>query len=163
MTTVTAAKPSWLTYGAIIFASLAVAYMGAQISIGSEDAWYAGLNKASLTPPDWVFGVVWPVLYVLMAVSAILVRRAAGSFEACSKSLGLFFAQLIPNLAWSYAFFGFSQPMLALLIIATLWVMILAMIASFRRWSQRAAWLQLPYLIWISFAAYLNAFIVAAN
>lgn len=163
MTTATAAKPSWLTYGAILLATIAVAYLGGQISTGSDDAWYAGLNKAPLTPPDWVFAVVWPVLFILMAAGAIMVRRAAGSFEVASKSLGLYFAQLIPNLGWSYAFFGFSQPTLALLILATLWVMILAMIASFWRWSRRAAWLQLPYLIWVSFAGYLNGFIVAAN
>ena len=163
MTTVTAAKPSWLTYGAIILATVAVAYLGAQISTGSDDAWYASLNKDPLTPPDWVFAVVWPVLFILMAAGAIMGRRAAGSYEAASGALGLYFAQLIPNLAWSYAFFGFSQPTLALLILLTLWVMIIAMMASFWRWSRRAAWLQLPYLIWTSFAGYLNAFIVAAN
>ena len=163
MTMATAAKPSWLTYGAILLATGAVAWLGAQISIGSDDAWYAGLNKAPLNPPDWVFGVVWPVLFILMAVGAIMVRHAAGSYEASSGALGLYFAQLMPNLAWSYAFFGFSQPTLALLILLTLWVMIIAMMASFWRWSRRAAWLQLPYLIWISFAGYLNGFIVAAN
>lgn len=163
MTTATAARPSWLTYGAIIAAVLGVAYLAGQISTGSDDAWYAMLNKAPLNPPDIAFAIVWPSLFLLMAVGAILVRRSAGSFEAGSGALGLFFAQLIPNISWSYAFFGFQQPALALIILGTLWLMIAAMIAGFWRWSRLAAYLQLPYLAWVSFAAYLNGYVVVAN
>lgn len=163
MTTATAARPSWLTYGMILIAVIATAALGGMVSGGSDDAWYAGLEKSPLNPPDIAFAIVWPALFTLMVIGAIMVRRAAGSFEAASSALGLFFAQLIPNLAWSYAFFGFQQPLLSLFVIATLWVMIVAMIASFWRWSRLAAWLQLPYLAWVSIAAYLNGFIVAAN
>jgi len=163
MTTATAARPSWLTYGAIIASVLGVAYLAGRVSAGSEDAWYASLEKAPLNPPDIAFAIVWPTLFLLMAIGAILVRRSAGSFEAASGALGLFFAQLIPNMGWSYAFFGFQQPALALIILGTLWLMIAAMIASFWRWSRLAAYLQLPYLTWVSFAAYLNGYVVAAN
>ncbi|MEL6662697.1 MAG: TspO/MBR family protein, partial [Pseudomonadota bacterium] len=103
MTTATAARPSWLTYGAIIASVMGVAYLAGQVSAGSEDAWYASLEKAPLNPPDIAFAIVWPTLFLLMAVGAILVRRSAGSFEAASGALGLFFAQLIPNMGWSYA------------------------------------------------------------
>ncbi|MEM1104965.1 MAG: TspO/MBR family protein [Pseudomonadota bacterium] len=163
MTTATAARPSWLTYGAIIAAVSLVAYLAGGISAGSDDAWYAGLNKAPLNPPDIAFAIVWPTLFLLMAAGAILVRRRAGSFQAASGALGLFFAQLIPNMGWSYAFFGFQQPGLAMILLVTLWLIIAAMIASFWRWSRLAAYLQLPYLAWVSFAAYLNGFVVAAN
>ena len=163
MTTATAARPSWLTYGAIIASVMGVAYLAGQVSAGSEDAWYASLEKAPLNPPDIAFAIVWLTLFLLMAIGAILVRRSAGSFEAASGALGLFFAQLIPNMGWSYAFFGFQQPALALIILGTLWLMIAAMIASFWRWARLAAYLQLPYLTWVSFAAYLNGYVVAAN
>ena len=94
MTTATAAKPSWLTYGAILLATIAVAYLGAQISTGSDDAWYSSLNKTPLTPPDWMFALVWPLLYILMAAGAFMVRRAAGSYEAASGALGEFGATI---------------------------------------------------------------------
>lgn len=133
------------------------------VSSGSDDAWYAALNKSALNPPDITFAIVWPILFLLMAVGAIMVRSAAGSFQAAAPALGLFFSQLIANLGWSFAFFGFQEPLLALLFLITLWVMIIAMISAFRRWSRRTAWLQAPYLVWVTFAGYLNTFIVLAN
>lgn len=163
MSAITAARPSWVTYGLILLATLAVASLGGAVSGGSDDAWYAALEKSPLTPPDIAFAIVWPILFVLMAAGAIMVRSAAGSYQAAAPALGLYFAQLIPNLGWSYAFFGFHEPLLALFILITLLVILIAMVTAFRRWSRRAAWLQAPYLIWVSFAGYLNAFIVGAN
>ena len=163
MSAITAARPSWVTYGLIILATAIVAWLGAGMSNGSDDAWYGALNKSPLNPPYMTFAIVWPILFVLMAAGAIMVRSAAGSFQAAAPALGLFFAQFIPNLGWSYAFFGFNEALLALFILLALWVMIASKIAAYWRWSRRAAWLQAPYLIWVTFAGYLNAFIVGAN
>ena len=163
MSAITAARPSWVTYGLIIGTTLAVLILSGSMSAGSDNAWYAALNKSPLNPPDVLFAVVWPVLFLLMAFGAILVRSAAGTYQAAAPALGLYFAQLIPNLGWTYAFFGFQEPLLALFFLLTLWMMIIAMINAFRRWSRRAAWLQAPYLVWVTFAGYLNAFIVGAN
>ena len=109
------------------------------------------------------FAIVWPVLYVLMALGAIGVRLRAGSFRAASAALGIFFVQLGVNLSWSWVFFGFHQPLAALAILLILWLLIVTMIVAFWRHARGPAMMQLPYLAWVSFAGYLNAYIVLAN
>ena len=148
---------------AIIVLTLAVAALGGLVSGGSQDPWYANLEKAPYNPPDQAFGIVWPILYALMALSAILVRLKAKSFARASAALGVFFTQLAVNLSWSWIFFGFQQPLIALIVIAVLWLLIVLMIRAFARHSIIAAVLQVPYLCWVSFAAYLNGYIVFAN
>ncbi len=156
-------RTSPLVYALIVLAVIAAAAMGAIVSGGSDNAWYKALAKPRGTPPDLAFAIVWPVLFTLMAVSALLVARRAGSWAGASRPLGLFFAQLIPNLGWSWAFFGFRQPELAIVLLVALWLMILAMMLEFARHSRLAAWLQLPYLAWVSFAGWLNAGIIWLN
>lgn len=148
---------------AIIVLTILVAALGGLVSGGSQDPWYVSLDKAPLTPPGWAFGVVWPILYALMAGGAVLVRLKAKSFARASAALGLFFTQLAVNLSWSWVFFGFHQPLIALIVIATLWLLIILMIRAFARHSIVAAVMQVPYICWVSFAAYLNGFIVFAN
>ena len=80
---------------AIAVVTAATSGLGAAVSGGSEDVWYLALEKPGLTPPDIMFAVVWPILFVLMALGAVLVRMSAGSFAACSAALGLYFTQLI--------------------------------------------------------------------
>ena len=140
-----------------------VAGLGAVVSGGSEDVWYAALTKPPLNPPDIAFAIVWPVLYVLMALGAVIVRISAGSIAAASGALGLFFTQLAVNLSWSWLFFGFHQVALALVALVGLWVLIAAMIARFARHSLAAAILQAPYLLWVTFAGYLNGSILILN
>ena len=147
----------------IILLTVAVAGLGAVVSGGSDDPWYAALDKAPYNPPDIAFGIVWPVLYSLMAVGAILVRLKAGSFVLASAALGIYFTQLAVNLSWSWLFFAFQAPLIALIIIGVLWLLIALMIRAFARRSVIAAVFQVPYLLWVSFAAYLNAYIVFAN
>jgi len=147
----------------IIAVTMATAALGGYVSGGSDDSWYAALNKPNLTPPDITFAIVWPVLFVLMALGAILVRVKAGSFAAASSPLGLYFTQLALNLSWSWAFFGFHRVSMALVILAALWLMIIAMMRAFAKHSIAAAVLQLPYIIWVSFAGYLNGSIYALN
>jgi tryptophan-rich sensory protein len=119
------------------------------------DGWYRTLDKPSWTPPDYVFGPVWTILYILMAVAAWLVCRPAG-FKAAAVPLTLFGFQLLLNVAWSWIFFKLHQPGWAFFEITLLWIAILATIASALRHSKTAAWLLVPYLAWVSFAAVLN-------
>jgi benzodiazapine receptor len=119
------------------------------------DAWYASLHKPSWNPPAWVFGPVWTLLYTMMAVSAWLVWRRGG-FALQRGALSLFLAQLALNAAWTPLFFGLHLPGLAFVDIALLWLGIVATIAAFRRVHRGAAWLLVPYLLWVSFASVLN-------
>ena len=156
-------RPATLTVFLIAIMTAATAGLGAAVSGGSEDVWYFALEKPGLTPPDIIFAVVWPILFVLMAIAAILVRVKAGSFEACSAALGLYFTQLALNLSWSWLFFGFHEVLIAMIVLAALWLMILAMMRAFAKHSPAAAILQIPYLLWVSFAGYLNGSILMLN
>lgn len=156
-------RPAFITVLIIILVTAATAGLGALVSGGDSDPWYAALNKPDLNPPGQVFGIVWPILFTLMALGAVLVRVKAGSFAAASSALGLYFTQLAVNLSWSWFFFGFQQILLALVALVVLWLLIAAMIRSFAKHSWAAAILQLPYLIWVSFAGYLNASILLLN
>lgn len=125
---------------------------GAQFMPGD---WYAALRKPSWNPPGWVFGPVWTVLYFSMALSAWLIWRRGGFFRN-ALPLGLFLFQLVANALWSWFFFGRHRPDLAFADITVLWLGIAACILVFRRRSATAAWLLVPYLAWVSFAAVLN-------
>jgi tryptophan-rich sensory protein len=144
--------------GAAILASV----LGGSVSGGETDPWYQALDKSPLNPPGFVFGVVWSTLYTLMALGAYLVWRRAG-WRGGARALALYFAQLVANLGWSVLFFGLRQPVAALADLVLLWVLIALMIAAFWHHSRVAAQLQLPYLAWVTFAGYLNGYIVVAN
>ena len=118
--------------------------------------WYAELERPVFTPPDWLFGPVWTLLYLLMGVAAWRVWRIAG-WDGARLALSVFLLQLLLNALWSVLFFGLQSPGLALLEILFLWVAIVATIGLFARIDWGAAVLLLPYLLWVSFAAILNA------
>ena len=153
----------WLAWAVIFIATFAVAGLGGMVSSGASDPWYQALDKAPGTPPGFVFGVVWPILYTLMALGAGWVWTVGGGWGPASRPLTLFFAQLAPNLAWSWLFFGLHQAAAALATIAVLWVLVALMIREFWKVSRFAGMIQIPYLLWLSFAAYLNAWIVFNN
>ena len=132
--------------------SFAAGWIGSQYMPG---AWYAALTKPAWNPPSSVFGPVWTVLYVLMAVAAWLVWRRTG-FTGGGLALPLFLAQLVLNALWSYLFFGIHRPDLALLEIVVLWAAILWVTLLFWRKVPLAGVLMLPYLAWVGFAACLN-------
>ena len=150
-------------YIIIVAVTALVSALGGMMSGGSRDGWYAALEKAPYNPPDIAFAIVWPVLYVLMAVGATIVVAKAGGLRPAGRAMGLFFTQLALNLGWSWLFFRFHQPVWSLIDLIALWILIIAMIGAFWRWSKIAALIQIPYLVWVSFAAYLNGFIVYAN
>ncbi|MEO0451753.1 MAG: TspO/MBR family protein [Pseudomonadota bacterium] len=156
-------RPATLVTIAIALMTAATAGLGAAVSGGSEDVWYFALEKPGLTPPDIIFAIIWPILFVLMALGAILVRVEAGSFGACSAALGLYFFQLALNLSWSWLFFGFHEVLVSMVVLVALWLAIALMIRAFARHSKAAAIMQIPYLLWISFAGYLNLSILLLN
>ena len=131
--------------------------LGSLFTAGSVATWYVTLARPSFSPPNWVFGPVWGLLYLFMAVAAFLVWKKRG------KGLTLFWAQLFLNALWSPLFFGLQNPLLALLDIALLWILILLTTVFFFRTSRVSGTLMLPYLAWVSFASILNAAIVLLN
>lgn len=124
--------------------------------------WYTSLDKPSWTPPSWVFGPAWSLLYLLMGISVWQVWREVGARSAMVPLI-LFGIQLVLNIAWPGLFFGLRSPGVALIEIVLLWCAILATIIAFWRRSAPAGWLMLPYLAWVSFAAVLNLTIWSLN
>ena len=127
----------------------------------SVKEWYPQLIKPYGTPPDVVFPIVWTILYILMALALTLVW--AGKSSNKTKALLLFFAQLFLNFTWSWLFFYQKSPSYALLDIAFLLLLIGLTVHAFWQQSRLAAYLLLPYLAWVSYAAYLNFFIWLYN
>jgi tryptophan-rich sensory protein len=143
-----------------VVAAVAVSEMaglvGAAFTAPAIPAWYPGLVKPVPAPPNWVFGPVWTLLYALMGISLALVWLKKGSVR-------LFFIQLGLNVFWSFLFFGLRNPGLAFAEIILLWLAIFATMYSFYTVSRVAAYLLLPHLVWVTFAAYLNWAIWALN
>ncbi|QOR36537.1 tryptophan-rich sensory protein [Clostridium sp. 'deep sea'] len=137
--------------------TLLVGYIGSIFTATSINDWYMSLNKPSFTPPSSVFAPVWTFIYILMGISLFLVWRQNTDIYYVRQALKLFFLQLFLNLAWSFAFFYLQSPFLALLIILLLLISIWYTIKAFKTVSKPAAYLLYPYLIWVSFAAILNA------
>ena len=132
-------------------------------STGSGQAWYAGLVKPALNPPSWVFGPAWTTLYALMGIAAFLVWRNGWERKDVRIALGVFGIQLFLNAIWSIIFFGLQSPGWALVDITLLWFAIVWTIAVFYKISKPAAYLLVPYLLWVSFATYLNYAIWTLN
>lgn len=149
---------SALVLVALIVVCFAVAGVGSLLTTPqtASGGWYGTLDKPSFTPPNWLFGPVWTVLYLSMAVSGWLVWRREG-FAGAKLPMTLFFVQLGLNLLWNVAFFGAESPALGLVDILALWMVILLTIIAFFRISQFAGWLLMPYLAWVTFATLLNA------
>ena len=139
----------------LVIADFLAAIIGSLASTqASSDLWYLSLNKSELNPPSYVFGIVWPILYVLMMISAYL---------AYKKIYEIFLIQLAFNAAWSWLFFRFQMPLISLIDIYLLVALNLYITALMYRENKLAFILFIPYVLWISFASYLNLFIVINN
>lgn len=114
------------------------------------------LIKPPLSPPGWLFPVVWTILYTLMGISSYLIKTADADVETKSDALLIYNYQLVVNFLWSIFFFHFEWRLFSFFWILLLWVLIILMIRQFDKISQTAAYLNLPYLLWVTFAAYLN-------
>jgi benzodiazapine receptor len=142
---------------------LLAGFVGSIFTTPKIDGWYAALNKPSFTPPGWLFGPVWTLLYVLMGIALYLVWRQGLATKGVKPAFALFLAQLALNVLWSYAFFGAESPIAALAVIVLLWTAIVATITYFAPVSRGAALLLVPYILWVSFAEILNAKIYLLN
>lgn len=152
---------AWLVLILFLAVCLGAGGLGSFFTASSVRDWYPRLRKPRGTPPSWLFGPLWTALYVLMAVSAWLVWREyrAGALAA----LLVFFAQLALNVAWSGIFFGSRMPGVAFLEIVLLWLAIAFTMLIFYWLRPPAALLLVPYLLWVSYAAYLNLAIWRLN
>lgn len=140
---------------------LAVGVVAGVFTSQAIPTWYASLAKPGFNPPNWLFGPVWTLLYILMGVSLYLVWQQTKSLA--NATVIVFLAQLALNFAWSFIFFKLKSPLGALVDITLLWLAILASIILFYRVNKTASWLLAPYLAWVSFATVLNASIVRLN
>ncbi len=133
--------------------------IGGLATARSVRSWYPRQRKAALNPPSSVFGPVWTVLYLLMGISLyrawVQARRAGRDDER--PSFAPFWAQLVLNASWSFVFFGLRRPFEALVTLVAMFLSILATMRSFGRVDRAAAWILLPYALWVAFAGYLNA------
>lgn len=133
-----------------------VAGIGSAFTLPSIPSWYAHLNKPFFSPPNWIFGPVWTILYFLMGLSLYLIWNKNLKNKKKDKAMKIFIFQLILNLLWSLVFFGLHQPLLAFVTIIALWISIFMTIKSFYKVSRIAAHLLIPYILWVSFASILN-------
>lgn len=137
--------------------------IGSVFTTPSIEGWYAEIVKPALNPPAWVFGPVWTILFALMSIAAFLVWKKGLERRDVKIALGIFIGQLVLNTLWLIIFFGLHSPGGALIEIIFFWLAILATIIVFAKISKLAAWLLVPYILWVSFAVYLNYAIWALN
>jgi benzodiazapine receptor len=144
-----------LLFSSIIICQLA-GIIGSLFTTPSIPSWYAGINKPSFNPPNWVFAPVWTTLFLLMGISLYLVLRTGLNEKDVKIGIAVFIFQLVLNSLWSFLFFGLHSPFSAFIEIIFLWIAILASIILFFRISGVAGILLIPYILWVSFASVLN-------
>jgi tryptophan-rich sensory protein len=144
--------PGLLALAAFLIGTMGLGALMGQLTQAEIDTWYRALRAPIGTPPDWAFPVAWTPLYAMMAVAAWRIWLRVGF-----RRLGWWFVQLALNAAWTPAFFTMRSPALGLFVIVPFWFAILATIRAFRPIDRFAAGLLVPYLAWVTYAAYLNA------
>lgn len=138
--------------------------IGSIFTTPAIQGWYAGLTKPPFNPPNWIFAPVWTALYALMGISAFLVyEKKSVPGGAVRKALTVFAVQLVLNSLWSVVFFGAHMIFGAAVVIVVLWAMILATMVLFYGISKAAAYLLVPYFLWVSFATVLNISLYVLN
>jgi translocator protein len=133
---------------------LAVGGISGYITADAIPGWYVNINKPSFNPPNWIFGPVWTTLYIMMGIAFFLIWKSQSPLK--HKAMLIFSVQLILNFFWSILFFNFHLLGFALIEILCMWLFILLSIISFYPVSKVAAYLLIPYLLWVSFASVLN-------
>lgn len=156
-------KEKFKTYALSIAAALSVGLFSALLTAKNMRL-YESINRPPLSPPSWLFPVVWTILYILMGVSAAIVQlNRAQNPGAATAALRIYAVQLGVNLLWSVIFFNLRAFLAAFIWLIILWLLIVAMISAFGKVAPTAARLQIPYLLWVSFAGYLNLAIYLLN
>ena len=154
-------KKALILIGCILICLL-IGAIGGIATASGVTTWYTTLNKPFFNPPNYLFGPVWTLLYLLMGISIYLVITNSESKQR-KKAVFIFILQLFLNFWWSFIFFKFQCVGIALIEIIIMWTSILYMIIVFRKVNKPAAYLQIPYLMWVSFATILNASIYYLN
>ncbi len=147
---------TWKTYAVWILAVEAVGALSGWLTREGTELYSSTIIQPPLSPPAIVFPIVWSILYALMGISAARIYVAPSSMVRL-RSLVLFLTQLTFNFFWSIIFFNFQAFGIAFFWLMAMWLLIIAMIVTFRKVDATAALLQIPYLVWTTFAAYLNA------
>lgn len=137
--------------------------VGSIFTAESVSTWYPTINKPGFNPPSWVFAPVWTMLFLLMGIALYLIIKNKPQGKYALMALSIFGLQLILNVLWSFMFFGLECPFCAFIEILILLSAILATILAFYKINRLAAYLLLPYLFWVSFAAVLNFYIWQLN
>lgn len=152
----------WLALVVFLGASFTAATIGGTATATSVQTWYPLLVKPAWNPPPWIFGPVWTVLYMLMSVAAwrVWLKR---DLPGANRTLALFFGQLGLNALWSVLFFGLRRPGLAFFEVILLWAVLVAVQRGLHRLDRAAAWLWMPYVLWVTFAAALNGAVAWLN
>ena len=139
-----------------ILIPLALGAIAGRFTAQAVPDWFASLNRPSFSPPNWIFGPVWTILYILLGISLYLIWKQIPSKER-NNALLIFSIQMFLNFIWSFVFFYFNQIGLALIVIVGLWISIVFMLIRFYKLKPLAAYLNIPYLLWVTFASVLNA------
>ncbi len=142
--------------GIAVVLCLLIGFLSSIATKTSIDTWYQTLNKPSFTPPNWLFGPVWAVLYIMMGVAAGIVWSKGFYHKWVKIALYHFGFQLLLNAAWSIFFFGLQNPLIALLDIIALFILLFFTIRWFKVVNKTAAYLLIPYIAWVAFATALN-------
>ncbi len=145
-----------------ILSTLLIGGISGFATASSINGWYVTINKPSFNPPNYLFGPVWTTLYILMGISLYMILQS-DSNELRKKAVTIFSIQLFLNFCWSFIFFNFQSLGLAFVEIILMWISILTMIIIFYKINKTAALLQIPYLLWVSFASILNGSIWYLN
>lgn len=154
-------KISWKVYLLWILVCEAVGALSGFLSREGMRLYEQMAVKPALSPPGWVFPIVWGLLFALMGIGAA--RISSSSDDGRNRALNLFTAQLVVNFFWPLLFFNAMAFGFAFIWLILLWILVLLMILSYWRIDQLAAWLQVPYLLWLTFAGYLNYMVVMLN
>ncbi|PIP51567.1 TspO protein [Candidatus Berkelbacteria bacterium CG_4_8_14_3_um_filter_33_6] len=142
----------WLvSIGSVILTAL----IGSLATFNAVDGWYQTIAKPGFSPPNWIFGPVWTILYFILIIVLFLILNSNPTKHR-QKVLNIFYLQLFFNALWSILFFGLNLIGSALFVIAILWFLIFLCITNANKFSLNAGWLMIPYLLWVSFASILN-------
>lgn len=148
-------KPGWKTYAFWIIFAEAVGGLSGWLTRDGMEKYKTSILKPPLSPPGIVFPIVWTILFALMGIGATRIWLSPAAKDR-SRALGIFLLQLAFNFFWSILFFNFQSFGLALIWLLVLWLMIIWMLRAFHKIDPLSARLQIPYLLWVTFAAYLN-------
>ena len=145
-----------------LFIPLAVGGLSALLTMNSMES-FEKINQPPLSPPGWLFPVVWTILYILMGISAYLVTTGSATDKQKRNAFIVYGIQLFFNFLWSIIFFNREDYLFAFVWLVILWVLIIANIVLFYRISKPAGYLMIPYIVWVTFAGYLNFAIYLLN